>query len=1132
MSFIDDWVKLLILEVKPGRQLNELAWSAYPVAEADEIDYMEYATDAAARAAYVTNAALPTGGTITTSGTKRIHTFTANGTFALPAGVSGDVEVLVVAGGGGGAETGTSGAGGGGGGGVQYSAALALSAGESVAVTVGGGGAGGNANPDSGDDGGNSVFKTLTATGGGGGAPNATAGRAGGCGGGGGGGTTAGTPAGGAGSQGGDGGKGNGSSTQAQRHSGGGGGAKPDAGDNASSSDSGDGGEGYASSISGSAVKYAGGGGGAGQTGHGAGVDGGGNGGGGAGTNGLGGGGGGNINANNGGAGGSGVVIISYVLADFYALQSASESTIKSQGSYSLKVVAKATGSLNKTLTRTIGSPLDLSGKTSIKFDLYAGRTGSNIKIGIHDSGGTTTEYTPNVASAGAWATYTWDISAVADADKDAIDSIIITIVEASADNTFYVDNFFAEIYPVYYADLDIGEIVEVEEDGVDLSKQSSSADVLTNASSFYHDFFAGRLYVHLAAGDDPSGFTSPDYNHSVVAFVWKCFSNRQRENGETIDFVPEGCDQPHYYEPSLRPGTLSELAAAIADHFESAMQTTFGSVAIANDGALWYDAVDDWYWGNKDARVKVGEIGDVYADLETIFVGKVRSPEVDDVEVTFELVDTREGRLISIPPDHYEDTTYPNINPDAIGLPIPILFGEKHNISPVCIDTVNHKYKISATHFNDGADVFELESIDAVYLKGVGLSITTHYTEDLHNGEITLTFDPGDAGITVDAKGIKDGFDFDSSPFGAATGVYSENVADHLFFVLNILNEIPIASLDLDSFSELQAVRTQNVAWLLDTDTPTIDFNRLLQQTSLYHFLPLNNGTFAARYYRKSVPDDTLELRDFDYQGFRKMRPNDGVFRDIFLKYDKDPTTGEWSQVINSEGSAEYNHGTREPYVVETALRDESEALSVLAFYVSLLKAPPTKIETSISMVGRALIPTDKLYVNREVRADGRSVSISIDEVYVILETRRNMAEGRIEIVAQKDTQLAIYTVHADSPHQDVAHDDHSDTIHEDASHGNSHTDTAYINHSDNTHGNVAYIDEYSDSHDDHSDGYYDDYEDDFHNDVAHVDTSYTDHDDTPYANVPHVDTSHVDHDDTIHEDAHTDVSHIDSEV
>jgi len=131
-------------------------------------------------------------------------------------------------------------------------------------------------------------------------------------------------------------------------------------------------------------------------------------------------------------------------------LQCYSEDTIKQQGSYSLKGIALITDSLNDTLTRTVDPTIDLTDKTSIKYDIYsASRTGSQIKIGIHDSGGTTSEHTANISSTGAWETQTWDISGVSNANKDAIDSIIVTVVNADAANTFYIDNFYGTIVAV-----------------------------------------------------------------------------------------------------------------------------------------------------------------------------------------------------------------------------------------------------------------------------------------------------------------------------------------------------------------------------------------------------------------------------------------------------------------------------------------------------------------------------------------------------------------------------------------------------------------------------------------------------------------------------------------------------------
>jgi len=129
------------------------------------------------------------GGTETTSGNFKIHTFTGPGTFTVTcagsAGGSNTVDYLVVAGGGGGANQHS---GGGGAGGLRVSpgtasgcwtasplgaspaAALALPA-TSYPITVGGGGAGGAAPVCSGNgiNGSNTTFSSITAAGGGGG---------------------------------------------------------------------------------------------------------------------------------------------------------------------------------------------------------------------------------------------------------------------------------------------------------------------------------------------------------------------------------------------------------------------------------------------------------------------------------------------------------------------------------------------------------------------------------------------------------------------------------------------------------------------------------------------------------------------------------------------------------------------------------------------------------------------------------------------------------------------------------------------------------------------------------------------------------------------------------------------------
>jgi len=262
-----------------------------------------------------------TGGTITYSGGKTIHTFTSSGDFVVSA--EENVEYLVVAGGGAGGTV--HGAGGGAGGfrsGTDHAVTI-----KTYAIVVG---LGGNDSTNRGERGGISTFDTITAAGGGGGGSRVepyTTGLSGGSGGGGGGSGGASAP-GGAGDtpdttpdQGEAGGAG---FIGAGAGSGGGGGGANEAGENAASFQGGDGGDGKTSSISGSSVYYAGG---AGGGAHSIGTKGLGGLGGGAdgsqtastkapsGTDGLGGGGGGasdGFSGNIGGDGGNGIVIISY----------------------------------------------------------------------------------------------------------------------------------------------------------------------------------------------------------------------------------------------------------------------------------------------------------------------------------------------------------------------------------------------------------------------------------------------------------------------------------------------------------------------------------------------------------------------------------------------------------------------------------------------------------------------------------------------------------------------------------------------------------------------------------------------------------------------------------------------------
>lgn len=278
----------------------------------------------------------PTGGSISTTGSYRVHTFTSSGTLTVPSGFSASIDYLIVAGGG----AGGSDIGGGGGAGGMLTGTSSISAGTySATVGAGGASAGAGAAPTSANNGSNSSFGALTVAIGGGSGGTEITGSAvgnGGSGGGAGARSTYGT---------GTSGQGNNGGTCAgpvSGHGAGGGGGKSAAGDAGNGNVAGDGGAGLQSNIDGNNYYYAGGGGGAVYSGGGTYVGNGGAGGGGGGGNeaGLtstggigrnnggggisqngfnggantGGGGGGGSNEDVSGSGGSGIVIVRYQL--------------------------------------------------------------------------------------------------------------------------------------------------------------------------------------------------------------------------------------------------------------------------------------------------------------------------------------------------------------------------------------------------------------------------------------------------------------------------------------------------------------------------------------------------------------------------------------------------------------------------------------------------------------------------------------------------------------------------------------------------------------------------------------------------------------------------------------------------
>ncbi len=116
------------------------------------------------------------------------------------------------------------------------------------------------------------------------------------------------------------------------------------------------------------------------------------------------------------------------------------EGTVKKEGTNSLKITGTGALSQNDTITATVTAK-NLSGHHFLGFWIYSTLAGAAVvKIGMGEAGIAEQEFAITIQQANTWQFVYWDISQIADASKDAITKVGITVLTATA-CTIYVDS-------------------------------------------------------------------------------------------------------------------------------------------------------------------------------------------------------------------------------------------------------------------------------------------------------------------------------------------------------------------------------------------------------------------------------------------------------------------------------------------------------------------------------------------------------------------------------------------------------------------------------------------------------------------------------------------------------------------
>ncbi len=530
----------------------------------------------------------------------------------------------------------------------------------------------------------------------------------------------------------------------------------------------------------------------------------------------------------------------------------------------------------------------------------------------------------------------------------------------------YHVNVSSYNIYGVHFIE---NEITCIEGNGTIFTQKNSKEEVETNAGSWYFDRFSRILYVRNTATNQITN------NDTIIAYFFVYLTNFLNEKDSIIY-------NQHIYRPLLLADSIPDLTYEIKNLFEGNIVPAVGSLSIIPDEAIKFGSTI-WNLTNHKLQVKLGGEEFQYSDFANVFLGKIQDIELIPGErMNFQLQDIRTSMVRDLPINKYWKSNYPNLESGAEGLPVPILYGEKKNIKPVCIDTTNHRYKIS-----DHA----LYSIDKIYKDGEQL--TSGYTLYPDQGEFTLSFDPAQAIITCDAKGKKDG-----------SGTLITNASDIILDIFKTYLGFTEDDLDLASFSESKNLRTYEMSLYLSEPISAFEVIRTIEQSVIGYTMINADGKIGFYVYKAEIPHDALQLYDVDFFDFQIFTDANSIYKEVNVHYNQDPITKDYEKVSKENTISKYKYKIEKSLNIYTYIKNQTEAQNLCDAIANLFQEPQRYLKFKTWSKIFRKFPSEKIIITYK-KAPAKSGHLEA-EVYRILKKTLFLKEGTAAIEAISDLQ------------------------------------------------------------------------------------------------------------------------------
>jgi hypothetical protein len=213
-------------------------------------------------------------------------------------------------------------------------------------------------------------------------------------------------------------------------------------------------------------------------------------------------------------------------------------------------------------------------------------------------------------------------------------------------------------------------KISSLEEDGVALTEKASSAQVESNAGSWWQDIPNQILYIHFSNSETPS-------DHTVV--INFPFYVADSDLKLTVD------SDVRLFEPRIDPRALPTVSQSYNEALVGTVNISGGNFSLLNGDGLFDQLLVKYIWLNRKAVIKRGFNDDTYASYYTLATNTITEWKLDRSKVSFKVKNRFTSLKEDIPSqvfsiddtETFAGTTYGSTYPDKLpGKPRPLAWG------------------------------------------------------------------------------------------------------------------------------------------------------------------------------------------------------------------------------------------------------------------------------------------------------------------------------------------------------------------------------------------------------------------------------------------------------------------------